>query len=55
MVVRDSPPEAETVCEEARPMCATYMAATAYQPPVRLPTLPSVAYASRGGLFIGLS
>ena len=47
MVVRDSPPEAETVCEEARPMCATYMAAyhPAYHPPVRRPTLAcSVAY-----------
>ena len=32
MVVRDSPPEAETLCEKARPMCATYMAATAFQP-----------------------
>ena len=32
MVVRDTLPEAETLCEEARPMCATYMVATAYQP-----------------------
>ena len=32
MVVRDRPPEAESLCEKARPMCAaTYMADTAYQ------------------------